>query len=143
MLEKTIQAIAFALQEAFGEAYKVNTDGSGQPDGPCFQVLPIRVERVKGTCGRCTQMENFEIRYTPGGGGVGNCAAVLERMYDALECIMTDGNAVWSHASWGGIREGRAYFFARYDVLLEKEPDVAMEHAEIRITDKTQERKGE
>ena len=143
MLEKTIQAIAFALQEAFGEAYRIDTDGTGGPDGPCFRIVPVRVERVKGTCGRCTQMQNFEVRYIPGEGDTEKCARILDRMYDTLECIMADGNAVWSNASWGGVQEGRAYFFARYDVLLEKEPDAALEHAEIRITDKTQERKGE
>lgn len=141
MIEKTIYGISNALYEAFGEGYSVNTDDIEQGlSPPCFLIKTLVNERVRGLGDRYKQQQSFDVVYFPKGeNSTLECAAMLSRLYDALEHIVIDGNMVWGTDLRGEIQDGVLHFFVDYNMFLMKQREKNnMEAADIEIIPKAE-----
>lgn len=139
MTEKTIYGISNALYEAFGEEYGIEMDNVEQNlNPPCFRILTLNIEKVRKLGDRYQLNQSFDIHYFPKDEkGTLECAAVLNRMYDALEHITVDGNLIWGSGMHGEIQNGVLHFFVDYNLFLIKPREKEnMEHADVSVMER-------
>ena len=123
MIDQIIKAISLALNGAFGDGYKIYTEGTEQDmENPCFFII-CKTPRLRLYLGRRYFRSNiFCIQYIPSTEDIrAECNEVTERLFECLEYIRVDGRLIRGTKMEPEVKDGILYFFLNYDFFVYRE----------------------
>lgn len=120
MINSMIDAISVALNSAFGEGYEIYTESVEQGlKEPCFSVFCINPTNHLFRGERYFRQNTFCIQYFPTTEEKNaQCHAVLERLFDCLEYISSQGDLSRGTKMYGEWLDGVLHFFVNYDTFV-------------------------
>lgn len=124
MINEIMEAIGYALNKRFGEAYKIHMKESGvDVEKPCFFISCVNLTNKRFLGKRYFQTNQFCIRYFPKIlEGERECHEVAEEMYQCLEYIIPEGDDKPMRGTGMAyeITDGILNFFVNYDLFVYK-----------------------
>ena len=137
MINKTMEAISFALHAEFGDGYEYYVEEISQDlNNPCFFIQCLNPTDKRFFGKRYFRRNQFCIQYFPEEEYHRNqeCHAVGERLFSCLEYLDVGGDPVMGTEMKYEITDGLLHFFVNYDMFVYKVAPAAVEMGEIEIT---------
>ena len=128
MIDQIIKGISLALDEEFGEGYKIYIEGVEQDmENPCFFII-CNTPRNTPFLGRKYFRSNiFCIQYIPSTEDIRTeCNRVTERLFECLEYIRVDGRIIRGTKMEPEVKDGVLYFFLNYDFFVYRKKETEM-----------------
>ena len=133
-INKIIDGISEALNKEFGDAYEIYTEGIEQGlEEPCFSIVLLQPSINQFLGKRYYRKNLFCVHYFPQSlEAKEECFDVEERLMDALEHIIVDGDLVRGTEMHGEMTDGVLSFMVNFNLFVAKEPvtEPAMEALE-------------
>lgn len=125
MTDRIIKAVSLALNEEFGDSYKIYTEEVSQGmETPCFFIICDRPGRKLYFDRKHFRSNIFCIQYTPHTEDIrAECNEVAERLFECLEYIRVDGSLLRGTKMEPETADGILYFFLNYDFFTYREKD--------------------
>lgn len=123
MINKVTEAICIAINEEFGDEYRIYTDEVRQDlKEPCFFVLCVNTENRLFFNKRYFMRNMFCIHYFPKDEETGNaeCMSAAERLFSCLEWINVNGDLTMGADMKSEFSDGVLLFFVNYDFFVYK-----------------------
>lgn len=133
-VQNLIDAIAEALFQEFGSEYEIYTEKVEQGlTEPCFMIRCVNPTKNVHLGAVYKRTNQFVIQYIPSSSEVyGECAFVLERLFECLEDVTLNGKPVHGTEMNGEVTDGILNFKVNYDgFVLKEQTEIGMENLEI------------
>ena len=107
-VKNLISAIAEALFHEFGADYEIYTEDVEQGlQEPCFLIRCLNPTKNRHIGTVYKRTNQFAIQYIPSTAESNDeCAAILERLFECLECVYLYGNVLHGSELHGEIKDG-------------------------------------
>ena len=135
MINKLTKAICIAINEEFGDGYRIYTDEVKQDlQEPCFFVLCANTENRLFFNKRYLMRNMFCIQYFPESEEAGNaeCMSAAQRLFSCLEWINMDGDLTMGTVMKSEFSDGILLFFVNYDFFVYKTADKIPAMADVK-----------
>ena len=133
-IKELIDAIAEALFQEFKSGYEIYTEKVEQGlKEPCFLIRCLNPTKNRHLGLRYLRTNQFSVQYIPSSAEANEeCASVLERLFECLECVVLSGKPVHGTEIHGEITDGILTFTVNYDgFVLKTEEHEPMENLKI------------
>ena len=125
MIDKIVKAISLALNEEFGDGYKIYTEGVEQDmENPCFFIICNAPRNTLFLGKKYFRPNIFCIQYIPSTEDIrAECNSVIERLFECLEYIRVDNRLIRGTKMEPEVKDGILYFFLNYDFFVYKKDE--------------------
>ena len=133
-IKELIDAIAEALFQEFGSGYEIYPEKVEQGlTEPCFLIRCLNPTKNRHLGLIYKRTNQFSVQYFPSTAEAnGECASVLERLFECLEDVYLSGKPIHGIDLHGEITDGILNFTVNYDgFVLKTEEQTNMDHLEV------------
>jgi len=125
MINRIVEAISLALNNEFGDGYKIYTEEVTQGmENPCFFILCRTPKNTQFFNKKYFRSNMFCIQYIPSSENVKTeCNAVTEQLFQCLEYLWIDGSLIRGTKMEPEMKDGILFFFLNYDFFVYKKEE--------------------